>query len=209
MRTAAQQTLARGRPRCTDAHARILRATRELLHSKTWNVLTVESVAARANVGKQTIYKWWGGLPALLLEASLENLEIVAPALDSGDTLHDVADFLKRASRMLWETSMGRSLAMMIAEAQHDPAFGQMFREKFQKPRRAALITLFRQGMRRGSLRADLDPEVLVDVIFGAVWYRLLSGRAAIDDDYIEQVIGLILPGIGVGRRAGHSQRKA
>jgi len=186
----------RGRPRCAESHARILAATSALLERTSWSELTIEAIATRARVSKQTIYKWWGGKPSLVMEASLATMQEQVMPLDTGDVAHDLVWFLKRSGRNLRETSAGRTLAVLIAETQQHPDFARAFRERFLATRREALRALLRRAAKRGALRDDVDLELLMDTLFGAFWYRLLSGRAPLSDTFVEQLAGLVLPSI-------------
>lgn len=186
------------RPRSTDAHARILDATNALLEECTVADLCIEEIADRARVGKQTIYKWWGGKRALAMEAVLSSLQHHVPATDTGNLEKDLLAFLRRSGRVLRDTSTGRTLASLMAEAQSDPDFRAAFREQFLEVRRKALLELLEAGVARGQLRKRLDLDLVLDALFGAYWYRLLTRRAPIDDRFAEELVGLLLPGIAV-----------
>lgn len=186
------------RPRSTDAHARILDATNALLEECTVADLCIEEIADRARVGKQTIYKWWGGKRALAMEAVLSSLQHHVPATDTGNLEKDLLAFLRRSGRVLRDTSTGRTLASLMAEAQSDPDFRAAFREQFLEVRRKALLELLEAGVARGQLRKGLDLDLVLDALFGAYWYRLLTRRAPIDDRFAEELVGLLLPGIAV-----------
>lgn len=198
----------RGRPRCAESHARILAATTALLERTSFGELTVEAIASRARVGKQTIYRWWGGKPSLVMEASLAAMQRRVLPVDTGDVALDLVTFLKRSGRNLRQTSAGRTLAVLIGEAQRDPAFAEAFRARFMATRREALRALLERAVDRGALRGDVDLELVIDLLFGTFWYRLLSGRAALDNRFVEQLAALVLPSIltpGAARAASGS----
>jgi AcrR family transcriptional regulator len=185
-----------GRPRCEESRARILAATNALLESTPWSSLAIETIAARAKVGKQTIYKWWGGKSALVLEAALTSLNVQVFADDTGDTRRDLSSFLKRSSKLLRETATGRTLAALIVEAQCDPAFAAMFREQFVSARREGLAIVLRRAIARGDVLEDLDVDLFIDCIYGAFWHRLLSGRAPINERFAQQLVDMLWPSI-------------
>jgi AcrR family transcriptional regulator len=193
---------ARGRPRSSDSHARILAATTELLETTPWSQLSVEAIAARARVGKNTIYKWWGGKPELVMEAALAALAQSVQAIDTGNAEKDLVAFLKRATRSLKETFTGRTLAALIAEAQQNPEFAQAFRERFVQVRGDVLRSILERGVKRGELRADVDVQIFVEVLVGAFWYRLLSGFGPLNDAWVERVVAAIRPALFPGRKA-------
>jgi AcrR family transcriptional regulator len=186
----------RGRPRDADSHARILQATNALLETTAWSELSIEAIAARAKVGKQTIYKWWGGKPSLVMEAALCAMEERVKPVDTGDVAKDLTSFLRRSGRNLRETSAGRILSVMIAETQQHPGFAEEFRARFLTVRRQGLEAVLQRAVARGELKKDTDVATLIDVLFGAFWYRLLSGRAPLTDAFAEDVVALVLPAV-------------
>jgi len=182
------------RPRSSDAHARILAATSSLLERTPVGDLCIEEIAARAKVGKQTIYKWWNGKGALAMEAALEHIEAEVPVDDTGALRSDLLRVLKKSGRLLRETSTGRTLAALIAQAQGDPEFFDEFRRRFLEVRRAPLYALLERARKRGELPRGTDLDLLIDVMFGAYWFRLLTRRAPIDDRFAEALVALALP---------------
>ncbi|MBK7863816.1 MAG: TetR/AcrR family transcriptional regulator [Archangiaceae bacterium] len=190
------------RPRSSDAHARILAATSELLEQTAVSELCIEEIAARAKVGKQTIYKWWAGKGELAMEAALANVEAHVHVEDTGDTRRDLQSFLKKSARLLRETSTGRTLTALMAQAQGDPEFLEDFRERFLEVRRGALRTLLRGGLKTGQLRRDFDLELFIDLVFGAYWYRMLTRRAPLDDRFAAELLEMLWPFVAARKKA-------
>jgi hypothetical protein len=81
-----------------------------------------------------------------------------------------------------------------MAEAQHDPVFADLFRAQFISIRRQPLLQLLHDGITRGDLPADTNIEVLADLIYGAMWYRLLAQHAPLDADFAHAIVKLLLP---------------
>ncbi len=164
-----------------------------LLETTPLRDLAIEAIATKARVGKQTIYKWWGGKSALVMEAALHSMEAVV-ADDSGDARRDILSFLKRSARTLHETSTGHMLKLLMAEAQNDAAFAKAFQERFLLVRREGLRVAMRRGIARGQLLEDLDVDLVIDLAFGAIWLRLLTARAPITDRFAEQIVDMLWP---------------
>ncbi|MFO0723364.1 MAG: TetR/AcrR family transcriptional regulator [Myxococcota bacterium] len=184
----------RGRPRSAESQARILAATVHLVETQPWSALTVEVIAAKAKVGKQTIYKWWGGRAALVMDAFLSSMSARVQVPDSGHIERDLSMYLKRSSRVLRETNAGRLLAVVMAESQFDEELAAAFRERFVARRRDTLRKLLERGVERGQLRPDLDLELVMDLLFGVFWYRLLVGqRVPLSDAFVEKMVKLML----------------
>src|ERR671914_2594511 len=109
--TATSQESARGRRRSERAHAAIVAATQELLVERGYRNLTIEGVAARAGVGKQTIYRWWPSRAALVLEAYLAGSDAISPPPPRATVEEDVRAVLVWLSKVLAQPIGGHVLA--------------------------------------------------------------------------------------------------
>lgn len=180
-----------GRPRSEQAQTAILQAARELLQEKGGAALTIEAIAQHAGVGKPTIYRWWPSLADLVLEALLEqaNAEIPVPAL--GSLSKDLKAFLHHSIQSI-TAGAGVHLRYLMAQAQQSEAFRERFREGFVSRRRAVLSSLFEQAAKRGEIKSGPDVPLLVDMVFGAMWYRLLVSHAPLDDAFADGLAGLV-----------------
>lgn len=178
-------------------HQAILDATVELLESGGYQALSVEGIARRAKVGKQTIYRWWGGsLPALVMEAFLEVGDRRVPLLDTGSVRGDLLAILVPVFALSADRDRGTALAnrTLMAQAQLDPDFGQRWMAVHQAWHGPMLAALER-GRRRGELRPDVQPQAVVDAILGFAWYRLLLGHGSLEAGDAEVVVDLVLLG--------------
>jgi AcrR family transcriptional regulator len=189
-----------GRPRNADTHAAILAAVAALLGEGGYPAVSIEAVANRAGVGKQTIYRWWPGKPQLVLEHLIE-LATRMPAPDTGDMITDLRLFLRATCQAWVAGGTGAVVAALMAEAQVDSGFARLFYEQLIGHRRAALREVLARGMERGQLAPGRDLDLLLDLIYGPMWYRLLLGHAPLDDDFIEQ----LLAGLGLLRLGNES----
>ena len=147
--------------------------------------LTMEGIAARAGVGKQTVYRWWHSRADILLEALRENATGPAPAPRTGSLRGDLRIFVQSTfsvARDRW--GMAAVLRARIAEAQSDESLRARFRAEVIESRRAALIAIFEVAILQGDARADFSPDIGVDMVFGAMWHRLLVGHPPIDDNF-------------------------
>jgi AcrR family transcriptional regulator len=144
---------------------------------------SIEAIAARAGVGKQTIYRWWPTRGAIMLEALRTRAEMEIAIPDRGSVEEDLAKFLS-ATFALLRGRHGPLVAGLMAEAQTDAEFHAVFRESFINARRQAMRTIFERGRDRGQVARDVDVEVLVDLVYGAMWYRLLVGHAKLSEGF-------------------------
>lgn len=182
------------------AHRAILDATVALLEAGGYKRLTIEAIAGRAGVGKQTIYRWWPSKAALVMEAYIAAAGERVPPPDTGSVRGDLEAILIPVFRQNAVYDEGTALANkgMMAEAQLDPAFHRAYLDLHRAwwgPLREAL----ERGKARGDLRPDADPDALVDMMLGASWYRVLLEHAPLDDAFAREIITTVLDGAGAG----------
>ena len=187
-----------GRPRSEACHQAILDAAVQLLDTEDFKNVTIEKIASLAKAGKPTIYRWWPSKADLILEAyRAEGLRRVPAVPPSADALADLEDFLKRLLRAHRNRTHARGLRALIAESQSDEAFREKFYNVFLTMRRGLMLDIIERGIADGTFRPDLDRDAVLDLIFGAFWYRLLSRDGApLDDAYAEQIMGMVTPGL-------------
>jgi AcrR family transcriptional regulator len=202
----AEQTLdarsERGRRRSERSHHAILAATQDLLVERGYRELTIEGVAARAGVGKQTIYRWWPSRAALVLEAYLAGSEPISPPAESGSTREDVRALLVWLADVLAQPIGGRVVAGLVADLQHDPDLAEGFHRDVVPARRSNMLAALQRGQERGDIPADADLGVAVDTLHGAVFYRLLLSGAPLDDEFAGRVTDQVLDGLAVQSRS-------
>lgn len=185
----------RGRPRSEKAHRAILESTVELMKEVGIRNATVDEIAARSGVSKATIYKWWPNKTAVAIDAFLSIMEAEVILPDLGNSYRDFVEQLKSVSRF-YASPQGRLFAELIAEGQSDPQALEMFRTRFLAGRREAAIAIWKRGVDRGELRGDIDEEIAIDLIYGPMIYRLLTGHAELDDAIAEQMIDAVFKGV-------------
>ncbi|HEX6536816.1 MAG TPA: TetR/AcrR family transcriptional regulator [Gemmatimonadaceae bacterium] len=166
-----------GRPRSEPARRAILGAALALLAEHGYRALTMERIAATAGVGKQTVYRWWPSKAAVVLTALGDHAEERIPLPDTGDGRADVTRFI-RDTLAAWRGPAGPIVRALMAEAQLDPAFARLFREQLIDRRRAGFRALLVRARARGEIGPHADLELLMDLAYGAMWYRLLLDRA-------------------------------
>ncbi len=168
-----------GRPRSETARVAILDAAVAELQDKGFAATTVDAIAARAGVGKQTIYRWWPSKADVVLEAILD-LAAARISTADGGSLH--ADLLAFLTATFAQRGQRQVLIGMMAQTVLDPVFAEKFREQFLFARRAALRTVLERAVVRGEIASDVDLELLIDVVYGVLWYRLLVDHIPLDE---------------------------
>ena len=162
-----------GRPRSESARRAILGATTELIERSSYGRVTMESIARRAGVSKQTVYRWWPTKAAILLEALNEGAAAISPGRDTGSFETDLRTFLR--STVAGAGRNGRLLAALMAEVQFDEDLAEAFRTGFLARRRQVLGELLDRGRNTGAFAATADTDLLVELVFGTLWYRILA----------------------------------
>jgi AcrR family transcriptional regulator len=176
------------------ARTAILRAAAELLDRRGFRRVTIEGIAARAGVGKATIYRWWPSKAAVVMDAVLQAASPRIAFPDTGSAREDVRRQLALVIDFYIHTKTGRGIRALIAESQHDPSLAESLRDRFIASRRADATAVFARGIERGELRADLDVGVAIDALYGAIYYRLLVSHEPLDAGYADTLIGQIFP---------------
>lgn len=177
----------------------ILDATRELLAEVGYVRLTVEAIAARAGAGKQTIYRWWPSKGALAFDALLAgNIDDGRSPLipDSGNVQEDFRELLHGSVEEMTDPARGQLLRTIVAEVQHDPDLADELRARLLRPQFDAAIQRIRAGQKAGQLRADLDPEIVVEMLYGPIFQRWLLRTAPLDSSYVNQLLAQVFNGI-------------
>lgn len=187
-----QESFAPGRRRSDQSHQAILQAAREVLEQVGYRAMTIEAIAARAGVGKKTIYRWWSSKAAVALEALTSHTEGHVHFSDTGSLEGDLTTYFELSFPGLRGKS-GTVLSGLAAEAQLDPEFARAFQRTFIVPRKQELVALLQRGLQRGELAPDTNLEVLADLIYGAKWYRFLLYPAPLDDEFASEIVKLIL----------------
>ena len=186
----------RGRPRSQEADLAILTATVDLLAERGLAGMSIEEVAARAGVGKATIYRRWPSKGLLALDAFVFSFQAEQPLPDTGTLRGDLTAALNAWVRAVTGTSMGRMLTGLIAEAQHDPELREAWRDRVLEPLRAQHRIMLDRAEARGEIPSSVDREVVLDLFFGAAQHRLLLGHLPLTEDFIRDVVDVILSGI-------------
>ncbi|MGW1868780.1 TetR/AcrR family transcriptional regulator [Streptomyces mauvecolor] len=197
----------RGRPRSETARRSVLDAALELCRRDGYQELTIKGIADEAQVGRQTVYRWWPTKQDVLLEV-LTELPHRSPAElfpDTGDVYRDVEELLGHTFR-LTRGATGRAVVGLMADAQADASLARRLQEEVIAPRRAALREILERGVERGQLRQDgaASLDLAVDFAFGVMWYRLLSGHAPVDEPLAAEIAAALGPLLGSAGSAGN-----
>lgn len=190
-RTASTPRALKGRaPHRRDENARlaVLHAADDLLVERGFGGVTVEGIAARAGVAKQTIYRWWPSKVDILLDTLIEDAgrALVIPETDSA--VDCARRYLRSFARFLTTDPAGKVLLALIGEAQHDPEMARTFHKRYLDPQRRREREMLRRGIESGELSAELDIDATLDALTGPILYRALTGTS-IPRTFVDKLI--------------------
>ena len=183
-----------GRPRSEQARRAIFRSTLKLLQRSSFSGLTIEAIAADADVGTATVYRWWPNKGALVVDAFASSAESELHFPDTGSVYRDMSLQMTQFLGVL-RSPRGRVVAALLAGGQSDPELLSAFRERFLRPRRQEAYKTLRRAIERGELPENLDLDLVLDILYGAIYMRFLIRHAELSEDYVREVCHLVLGG--------------
>lgn len=186
----------RGRPRDEARRAAILEAAGALMLEGGLSAATVEAIAARAGVSKQTIYNWWPSRGAVAFEGFLVSADPLGELPPQATAAEALGVLVGQIVTLLSSTPAGPLMRGLIADGQSQPEVAELLRDGWLGPRRVAVVELLEAGIASGELRADLDVETAIDLAFAPVYYRLLLGHGPIDEAFGRAIVDHLLRGI-------------
>jgi AcrR family transcriptional regulator len=188
------------------ARIAVLHAADDLLAERGFAGVTVEGIAARAGVAKQTIYRWWPSKVEILLETLREDAEadLAVPARESAR--EEIRLRLGRLSRFLLSEPAGQVLLALIGQAQHDAATARSLQASFFDSQRKHDRERLARGVTGGELAADLRIDDALDALYGPLYYRALVTRKRIPRAFID---GLVASVLGPGPAGPHASGPA
>ena len=174
--------------RSDDARLAVLQAADDLLSEIGFAAVTIEGIAARAGVGKQTIYRWWQSKADVLMEAFAEDaLQDLKPP-DTGNLRGDLKAHLNNTAKFLTESDAGAVFRALAGQIQHDPVMAIRFRtEYFERQREQDRIPL-RRAIERGELPANTDIDMAVDRLLGPIYFRVLVTGMPVTQEVVEEL---------------------
>ena len=171
------------------ARRAILNAADDLLVEVGYAGVTIEGIAARAGVGKQTIYRWWSSKADVLMDNFSADARSELALPDLGSVLEDLMTYLRQLALFLTEAPAGAVLKALIGQAQHDRAMAATFRESHLAEHRERERTLLQRGIARGELPADLDLDKGLAELVGPVYYRVLVTGEPVDPAFTDSLV--------------------
>jgi AcrR family transcriptional regulator len=184
-----------GRPRSGEAHDAILTAAIALVREVGYDAVAMDAIAARAGVGKATVYRRWSSKEEVVVEA-LGRLLRAIPAPDTGTTDGDVRAMMRIALGMYRDPATGGLLSGLVAAMARSEPIARAFRTGFVETWRQAMHLVLSRGVARGDLRPDLDVELTNDLLSGPLFHRYLLTGEPVDERVVDSVVDVVLRGL-------------
>ncbi len=184
-----------GRPRSEQAEQAIIEATLDLFAEQGFEGVCVEAVAARAGVGKATIYRRWPNKEELLL-AAFGSLKSPYPEPGGVCARDDLVAMLSVMCADMADPRKARRYALLLGEGRKYPRLMERYTETVVKPRREAMRAVIRRGIESGELRAGIDVEIAQLALTGTVLAREKSADGSLDGDFAARVVDELMLGL-------------
>src|SRR5580704_19134726 len=182
--------------RSEEARQAVLEAADDLLAEIGFAAVTIESIAARAGVGKQTIYRWWPSKTDVLMDAFLDDAFQHLKPQDSGDLSRDLRIHLNNLAKFLTQSDAGAVFRALAGEALHDAKMAVRFRTDYLgKQRELDRLPLVR-AIERGELPADTDIELALDQLVGPIYYRALVTGKSVSTKFTNSLVSAFIKAI-------------
>ena len=193
-----------GRPRSEESRQAILGSTLKLLKEAGFPQLSIEAIAADADVSKATVYRWWPTKAALVADAFSVSAEQELRFPDTGSVRKDMSLQMRQVIRV-FRSQRGKVVAALLGGGQSDPELLAAFRERFLWPRRQQAYQTLQRGIDRGELPDGIDLDLTLDSLYGPIYMRFLIRHDELNERFADALCGLVMGGV----QASHSLQSA
>jgi AcrR family transcriptional regulator len=184
-----------GRPRSEEAHGAILEAAIALIREVGYDAVTMDGIAARAGVGKATVYRRWKQKETLVAEA-IQRIVAAIPAPDTGTTAGDLRVLMHAAEAMYGDPATSALLSGLVAAMARSEPIAAAVRGGFVATWNDAVRRVLERGIARGDLRPGLDLDLALDLLAGPPFHRFLIGGRQVDARLTHAVVDAVLRGL-------------
>jgi AcrR family transcriptional regulator len=186
--------------RGVETTALILRAALKIGTEVGFDALTVELLAERTGIAKTTIYRRWPNISTVVMDAFLAEVDRAAPIVELATARESLTVSMKSLAQ-LYRGPYGSTLRVLIGRAQIDGELRNAVVTRWVEPRRAVARCIINEGIRRQEIREGLDPDLILDALYGPIYHRLLVPYQDIElsDAYVENLVDTIFSGVAPG----------
>jgi AcrR family transcriptional regulator len=173
----------------------ILDASISMVSELGYDNISIEAIARRAGVSKQTIYRWWPSKGAVILEAATRSIDAAVAFPDTGDIVADLRTQLTEIVEVVTTTGFGAAYRGLMAAGQSDPDLLRDVFDQLTEINSAGFTARTTLAIRRGEIRAEADLQTLRDLLYGVIEYRTLHAMP-IEPGYIDSVLETVFQGV-------------
>lgn len=182
-------------PRSVRTRRAVLDATAALMAEGGLAATTIDAIRDRSGVSKTTIYKHWPNRLCVAVDAFTERLALETTLPDTGTAQGDFTQQLRRVSAF-YASPLGSVFAQLLTNAMQDPVAADWLSARFLASRQHGIQKLWNRAVSRGEVREDIDPDIAIDLLFGPVMWRLMSGRRPLSEDEADKITDGALNGL-------------
>ena len=179
--------------RSEEARQSVLEAADDLLVEVGYTRLTVEGIAERAGVAKQTIYRWWSSKNDILMDAFVQDAAEALIPSDTADLQQDLRTHARKIARFLTKSDAGAVFRALTAQAQHDAVLAARLRLEHLSKQRSYDRLPFERAVARGALDPNTDIDLAVDQIVGPIYYRVLVTGQPASPKFTDTLVDAVL----------------
>lgn len=179
-------------PRVERSRHVILEAALAELGEVGYGAFTIESVAARAGVGKSTIYRHWPEKLALIADAFQTFHAQQGPDIASGTPRERIERIARHVAEVVAGSTFSKCIPALIDAAERDRDL-RRFHHRFQREARRPLVALIAAGVAGGDFHGDTDPELAAVALLGVIFYRRLMSGEPLDPERARELVGAVL----------------
>ena len=194
-----------GRPRSEESRQAILRSTLKLLKEAGFPQLSIEAIAADAQVSKATVYRWWPTKAALVADAFATSAEQELQFPNTGSVRKDMSLQMRQLVGV-FRSQRGKIVAALLGGGQSDPELIAAFRDRFLWPRRQQAYQTLQRGIDRGELPLNLDMDLTLDSLYGPIYMRFLIRHDQLDERFADELCELVLNGVQAAHATPNSR---
>jgi len=184
-----------GRPRSEASRIAILDATVELLEESGYEELTIEAIAARAGVGKSTIYRWWSNKSFVVFDAFLVSTESTLFFLEEGSLRENFRQQLQSLAVTL-NSALGRTIIGLVAGSGDKSEIAAAFHNDFLNSRRKDAKRVIERAITEGEIQFTPNLDIIADMFYGPLYYRLLIQKKIVDSSFIDTLVDQVMKSI-------------
>lgn len=188
-------TIVAGRPRNHEMTGSILHAVLELVEEVGFDGVTIDRISERTGASRASIYRRWSNVSAIIMDAFMAEAAPMIPFEPKENVVESFRAAMKFAIHV-FEGRLGKNLAALMGRAQTDPQLLEAVWSGWFKQRRQIAHEFIREAISNGELRPDTDGDILIDALYGAIYYRLLLRYAPLTDEFIDTVVDYVFNGV-------------